>query len=1043
MLKMTSKILGWSSAAGLLAAAWTAGAAPTVLVEAERFANIGGWKVDAMSVEQMGSPYVIAHGLGTPVTNAATTVAFPETGAYAVWVRTRNWVPAYSNAAAPGRFQVLVDGAPLSPTFGTVNGAWHWQAGGTVTVAAASATVALKDLTGFDGRCDALAFIKGAATPPPASGPALAAWRRAALNEAVDPPVTQQFECVVVGGGMAGCCAAVAAARSGLKVALVQDRPVLGGNASQEIRVGTRGEIRHAIVGELGSPGGNGDDTAVADDTRRLTVLRAEPNLTLLMPWRAYGAGTNAARRITHVDALQTQTGARSRLQAPLFIDCTGDGWIGYWAGADYRVGREAAAEFGESRAPATADAKTMGNTLMWTTETGATPVSFPAVPWAMDVAGTRAATYGGWNWEYGLSLNTITDAEAIRDHLLRAIYGNFYNAKKVAANANLALHWVPYVTGKRESRRLLGDHILVQSEVQKGAYFEDAVGTATWGIDLHYETAVSYLSSYTSTAVAKWYFPFRCLYSRNVPNLMMAGRCISVSHVGLGSPRVMNTCGQMGVAVGYAAAMCKQYAIEPRDIYRSAERTVELQARITGAWPERPLPEAAIVDNADAAPRATIVGDWTSSASVAGFNGTNYLHDGSAGRGTKRVAFSPSLTEPGRYQIALRWAADTNRATNAPVWVCTAPQLLAGNATAVGQIRNAQPNTVFATGEMLVGRVAADEYIRGILRFDLSALPSTAVIVSAELQLTVGARDAASAGGFVGAEGLKVYRLTQPYAPTAVTWNSRTASNAWATAGGDCDAAPVTQIAAPTDPNLTEAGDVFGFPQAAGLTAAAGAAQRQGGVLGLLVRTPTLESTYPTRKLYRFSAARLTVKYFTPALPATYTVNQRVQGGQWVTLGTHELPAEGLTVILGNDGANGYVIADAVRFANENASVVDVDGDGLPNDWERYHFLSETAADPETDDDGDRRSNFIECMTGTDPRSAASRFDMRVRLDAAPDTALRWPSASNLTYRIEVSSNLPAFTPWAAHIPANPPTNTWLVEAAPGERRFYRVVIE
>ena len=168
----------------------------------------------------------------------------------------------------------------------------------------------------------------------------------------------------------------------------------------------------------------------------------------------------------------ETRSGERRRLQGTLFVDCTGDGWIGYWAGADYSVGREAAATYGESLAPATADTKTMGNTLMWKTRTAAGPVSFPAVPWALPVAGTRADTGGDWNWEYGLSLDTIADAEHIRDHLLRAIYGNFWNAKQKPANTNLALAWVPHVAGKRESRRLLGDHILTQSDVQNGVYF-------------------------------------------------------------------------------------------------------------------------------------------------------------------------------------------------------------------------------------------------------------------------------------------------------------------------------------------------------------------------------------------------------------------------------------------------------------------------------------------------------------------------------------------------------------------------------------------
>jgi hypothetical protein len=1045
---MKPKVQGPKSKVALVALAaggflTHAAIAATVLVEAENFATNGGWKVDTQFAEQMGSPFLIAHGMGVPVSNAATTVAFPETGDYAVWARTRNWVPAFSNAAAPGRFKVAVSGADLAPVFGAEGAAWHWQSGGTVTVSGAAAAVELKDLTGFDGRCDAVAFIKGSSSPPPDGGPALAAWRKAALDESDAPPSSMDFDCVIVGGGMAGCCAAIAAARSGVAVVLVQDRPVLGGNSSQEIRVATRGEKRHPIVEEIDSTDlGNRDDRAVGRDIEREMIVTAETNITLFMPWRAYAASTNAAGRVAHVDIRHTRTGERTRLTGMIFVDCTGDGWVGYWAGADYRMGREASAEFGESLAPAAPDAKTLGSSLMWSSRDTGTPVSFPAVPWAMNVAGTRAATYGDWNWEYGMSLDTINDAEAIRDHLLRAIYGNFANAKTNPANINLALAWVPHVAGKRESRRLLGDHILTQSDLVQGVYFEDAVATTDWGIDLHYETAVSYLSTYRKTSIKKCYFPFRCLYSRNVPNLMMAGRCFSTSHVAIGSPRVQNTTAQMGVAVGYAAAICKDYGIEPRDIYRNADRTVELQARIAGAWPTRPPPAGITLDNASAAPAVTIVGDWTSSDYTAGYYGTNYLHDGNAGRGNKRVAFTPALSNPGFYAISLRWADGANRASNTPVWVLSSPLSASNAASEDLYIRNAQPDASFTTGEVLVGRFAANDYTRGLLRFDLSSIPAAAVIVSAELDLEIGSLDADTAPGFVGADGLKVYRVTSPFTPADATWNRRAAETNWAAAGGDFDAAALSTIPTPTDPNLAEAGDVFVFPRTEALTAAAANARRQGATLDLMIRTPTLESSYPARKLYRFGNASLEVGYFAPQLPATYSVDQRTRGGQWVTLGSHELPPGGLTVIVGNDGASGFVIADAVQFSSAS-STNDYDGDGLVDAWERYYFLSETGATPDADADDDGRSNHAEFMTGTDPTDPHSRFDMRMKLETAPgDFLINWSSVAGRTYAIETSDDLASFTPLVQGIRATPPQNSYVVPAS-AARRYYRVLLE
>ena len=225
---------------------------------------------------------------------------------------------------------MLVNGVELAPTFGTELHSWHWQDGGTVAIQATNATVSLRDLTGFDGRCDAIAFIKDSDTPPPSEGMALAAWRAAVLGETSAPGVTETFDCVVVGGGMAGCGASLAAARSGIRVALIHDRLVVGGNASQEIRVATRGEIRNPIVDEIDTFSlGNRDARTVAADATRMRVLQAETNLTLLLPWRAYSVGTNATGRITHVDARHIATGERRRFAAATFIDCTGDGGSG------------------------------------------------------------------------------------------------------------------------------------------------------------------------------------------------------------------------------------------------------------------------------------------------------------------------------------------------------------------------------------------------------------------------------------------------------------------------------------------------------------------------------------------------------------------------------------------------------------------------------------------------------------------------------------------------------------------------------------------
>ncbi len=410
---------------------------------------------------------------------------------------------------------------------------------------------------------------------------------------------------------------------------------------------------------------------AITYDALRHAVVSAEPNITLFLGWRAFAAETNG-NRIASVDIRNQRTNAEQRLHAPIFIDCTGDGWLGFWAGADWRMGRESRAEHGESLAPVVGDVMTMGNTLQWRTRNTGAPVVMAPVPWASAVSGSFSATGGDWDWEYGLHLDTIYDAEEIRDHLLRAIYGSFYNAKQNVANVNRDFEWVAYVAGKRESRRLLGDHILTEQDVKTGVFFPDAVAQGSWSIDLHYaKTNPHFMTTALQIDVSPYWFPFRCLYSRNVDNLMMAGRNLSATHVGLGSPRVMNTCGQMGVAAGYAAALCTQYGTTPRGIYTT--HIEELQAMI-GGTPEAPpvvLPpanEPEIVLDDQATTGVVRTGTWTTSTSEPGYYGTGYVHDGNTGKGTKSIAFRPDLPRSGDYRVYVRWTAGDTRATNAPI---------------------------------------------------------------------------------------------------------------------------------------------------------------------------------------------------------------------------------------------------------------------------------------------------------------------------------------------------------------------------------------
>ncbi|MGE5297290.1 MAG: FAD-dependent oxidoreductase [Solirubrobacterales bacterium] len=553
-----------------------------ILIEAEGFDNLGGWVVDQQFMDQMGSPILLAHGMGVPVEDGVTDVTIPP-GQYRVWVRTRNWVPTCEGPEAPGKFQVLIDGTPLSPTFGTAGADWHWQDGGVVQIGKEKARFALHDLTGFEGRCDAILLTSDTAAEPP-EGDALASFRRSGSIEDAG-----QFDLVVVGGGMAGICSAISAARLGLSVALVHDRPVLGGNNSSEVRVHLNGQINLPpyprigdLVRELDSGNqGNAQAGAFYNDQKKLRLVQKEPNIRLFLNTHACAVEKRGSQ-IVSVIGRDIRSSKELRFAAPLFADCTGDGTVGFLAGADFHMGRESWVETGETLAPQTPDKMTMGASAQWYTVETLKPAPFPECPWALAFteASCEYATRGDWEWETGLNKDQITDFESIRDHALRAVYGNWAFLKNHSRDkdkyANRQLSWVAYIAGKRESRRLLGDVILSQQDVQEQREYPDAFVTTTWSIDLHYPDPKNtehfpgeeFKTICKTPAIKPYPISYRCLYSRNVENLFMAGRDISVTHVALGTVRVMRTGGMMGEVVGMAASICKNRGTTPRGVY-------------------------------------------------------------------------------------------------------------------------------------------------------------------------------------------------------------------------------------------------------------------------------------------------------------------------------------------------------------------------------------------------------------------------------------------------------------------------------------------
>ncbi|MEN8861607.1 MAG: FAD-dependent oxidoreductase, partial [Lentimonas sp.] len=567
-----------------------------LFLEAEGFDDRGGWELDQQSMDQMGSPYLLAHGLGIAVKDAVTDVQFPSAGTYRVWVRTKDWVAPWNATGAPGKFQLTIDNSALDETFGTKSATWHWHDGGTVQVGK-EARIGLHDLTGFEGRCEAILFCKDTNFQPSNDVAALKVFRRKLLGLPDQPADGGSFDLVVLGGGLAGTSAALTAARQGLSVALVQDRPVLGGNGSSEVRVWPEGHIQKEpyphigdIVQEILPPiekktaknkwfdTMNGTTSSNFDDQRKLNVVEGESRITLLTNYRAMETQAEG-ELITSVMIESTQTGEQQILRARFFADCTGDAKIGHQAGAVYEY--EFSAEnplMGSTNLfnimDASKEEQVLGceckdkSALMSQYEEGDYEQPFPRCPWALDLSdkpfpGRMESAATGtvkdlqkfsnmWYWESGFDKDQINDIELIRDHNFRAMYGAWDTLKNVdGLYPNLRLGWSAFIAGKRESRRLMGDVVLDGKDFTSGKEWPDAAFPCSWHIDLHFPEKKyqkgfegnEFISDFTRGKDYKYngiyWAPYRCLYSRNINNLFMAGRNISVSKTGLGPVRV------------------------------------------------------------------------------------------------------------------------------------------------------------------------------------------------------------------------------------------------------------------------------------------------------------------------------------------------------------------------------------------------------------------------------------------------------------------------------------------------------------------------
>lgn len=406
--------------------------------------------------------------------------------------------------------------------------------------------------------------------------------------------VRVQTDLVVVGGGLSGVCCALTAARQGIKVVLIQDRPVLGGNASSEVRLWALGATSHmgnnnrwaregGVIDEIvveniyRNPEGN----ALIFDTILLEKVIQESNITLLLNTALYQTRKKTATSIEGVRAFCSQNSTEYEVTAPLFCDASGDGIVGFQSGAAFRMGAESSEEFDEKFAPSRAYGELLGHSIYFMSKDVGKPVEYVPPSFALEdiTAVPRYRNFSVkdqacWMWwiEYGGRLDTIHDAETIKWELWKVVYGvwNYIkNSGKFPEAKNLTLEWVGHIPGKRESRRFEGPYILNQRDIVHQHAFEDTVSFGGWAIDIHPADGIYSdlpgCNQWHSKGVYE--IPYRCMFSRNIENLFFAGRIISASHLAFGSTRVMMTCAHGGQAVGMAASLCIKERCLPAEL--------------------------------------------------------------------------------------------------------------------------------------------------------------------------------------------------------------------------------------------------------------------------------------------------------------------------------------------------------------------------------------------------------------------------------------------------------------------------------------------
>ena len=563
-----------------------------IWIDAIDFDHYGGFIPETQFVREMGQAYLMANGTGTPVAPASVSFFVEESGTYRIFIRTKNWCAEH----APDGLVLEVDGNRASHTCARMLVRdWYFEVGGDFSLSVGAHTLKIHDTTGWFGRF-ACVVITNDYDFVPAKELAILKKQRAQIK-GIPSTLTDlgRYDLIVVGGGVGGIVSAITAARYGLKTALINNRPLLGGNAAEEANVSLEGSA-HRGYHELGIV----FEIKNYRETHRISWSDAFAHFTALeekldvFSDMLLTDATTDGDTIKEIFTVHTHTLKEYQLSADLFVDATGDAWLGYYAGAAYRIGREAQFQHGESMAPTVADGHTMSGcaTAADPTEEHETvcgffakeaecDTPFSAPPWAFrlpegdDLGRTpERIDRGMWWLEMPNDYDDLFESEFVRDSMFRMAVGYFDWLKNSWSDrqkaSRLVLDFLGTYNAKRETRRLIGDYILTENDYVEGKTHFDTVGYCGWKIDVHHTDGI-FSGAKGKYSVNKKIpispVPFGSLYSKNVRNLLMTGRCISVTHVALGSTRVQMTAGILGQAIATAAYLCKKYQMLPREI--------------------------------------------------------------------------------------------------------------------------------------------------------------------------------------------------------------------------------------------------------------------------------------------------------------------------------------------------------------------------------------------------------------------------------------------------------------------------------------------